>query len=120
MVEIKGLYKGNQYTDLKNLFPSIMEVDNEKEKYIGLQLIGNHITINGIDYFWENGGFGRAYDEAKKEDARLQLYPNSFELVINGERRIICHPNQITSLSILCKGIFNKDGYNEHYHLKWG
>ncbi len=119
MVQIESLSKGNQYNDLRILFPSLLDKD-EDGKYIGLPLASNHITINGINHYWNDGGFGRAYDESKKEDARIKLYPNSFELIVNDRRRIICHPQQIKSLFVLCNGALTKDGYNSHYHISWG
>ncbi len=46
MVQIESLSKGNQYNDLRILFPSLLDKD-EDEKYIGLPLASNHITITG-------------------------------------------------------------------------
>ena len=119
MVHINDLCNGKQYKDLRTLFPSLLEKD-ENGRYIGLKLASNHITINGINHYWNNGGYGRAYDKSKEEDARIKLYPNSFELVVNGERKVICHPKQIKDLFMLCNGAFTEDGYNSHYFLKWG
>ena len=117
MVKIEQLSKGHQYDDLRMLFPSLLDKDENGREYIGLKLVGNHITINGVSYYWENDFISQ--NPKPSEDARIKLYPNSFELIIDGRRRIICHPKEIKTLFVLCNGIFTKKG-NSHYHISWG
>jgi len=112
MVQIQQLAKNNQYNDLRTLFPSLLD----KDENIGLKLAGNHISINDVRYYWENDFISQ--DPKPREDARIKLYPNSFELIIDGRRRIICHPREIKTLFMLCNGIFTQKG-NSHYHISW-
>lgn len=105
MVQLK-LQSGRAYQDLKNIFHEQLQENGH------IKLSGNHITLNGGNYYWKTN-FPR--DEGYVESAIIELAVNSFELLIDGRRRVIMNPQNIYQLWIHSSGIFGGQ-----YFISWG
>lgn len=100
------LQEGKAYRDLKFLF------DKQLEEQGCIKLSGNHLTLNGARYYWKTN-FPCEVDHV--EEAVIELYPNSFELLIDGQRRVMMEPSDVKQLWITSKGNLGSD-----FFISWG
>ena len=105
MVSLK-LREGKAYEDLWDIF------DKQLDENGCIKLSGNHIKLNGCNYYWKTNF---PCEVEHEEEAVIELYPNSFELLIDGERRVIMNPVNIKQLWITSKGRLGSD-----FFINWG
>ena len=105
MVSLK-LREGKAYEDLCEIFRK------QLEEYGHIKISGNHITLNGGTYYWKTN-FPCEVDHV--EEAVIELYPNSFELIIDGQRRVMMNPANIKQLWITSEGSIGTD-----FFINWG
>ena len=101
-----NLIEGKAYRDLSDIFWKQLEENG------CIKLSGNHITLNGARYYWKTNF---PCDVEHVEEAVIELYPNSFELIIDGQRRVMMDPADIKQLWITSKGVFGSD-----FFINWG